>query len=382
MEALIAKADTEKRSLTDEEVTQYEGFETQLAQAKKDVEIRSRHNAYKSVSIQPKPLTANAKGDEVLERAFNDYLKTGMANADLVELRAQGSGSTAGGYTIPAGFGNKLIEVQKSFGGVRSVAEVITTAQGNSLSYPTNDDTSNSGSITAESANFANGADLVFGHVTLGAFKYTSQGAGSNLPLRVPVELAQDSAFDIGGLVAKKLGMRIARKQARDFAVGAGTTEPVGIMTTTSDSIKNAAVVNYAALNATLHDVDPIYRENGTWLFNDATLEVLEALVDGQSRPLLLSNSNSGIASRVGQGTLLGHPYVIDQGIVTASGTNYIAFGDMNEAYIIRDVAGVTVVANPYSRAEFGEIEYTAWARSDATIKNRSAYATVKDATP
>lgn len=70
----------------------------------------------------------------------------------------------------------------------------------------------------------------MFSEKVLGAFKYVAPGAG-NLPLRVSVELLQDSAFDIQGLVERKLGERIGRRQALDWVTGNGTIEPFGIDT-------------------------------------------------------------------------------------------------------------------------------------------------------
>ena len=41
-----------------------------------------------------------------------------------------------GGYTVPTTVGSSLIESLKDFGGMRSVAEVIATATGNPMSFP------------------------------------------------------------------------------------------------------------------------------------------------------------------------------------------------------------------------------------------------------
>jgi HK97 family phage major capsid protein len=112
--------------------------------------------------------------------------------------------------------------VRKSFGGFAAEVETLDTGTARRWSTRAVDDTANLGGITAESAAITSGADLVFGTVTLGAYKYTSAGAGSNLPLRVPVELLQDSAFDVESLVARKLGERIARAQAAHWVTGTG----------------------------------------------------------------------------------------------------------------------------------------------------------------
>ena len=41
---------------------------------------------------------------------------------------------------------------------------------------------------------------------------------------------------------------------------------------------------------------------------------------------------------------------------------------------MIRRVTNLTVVVNPYTRANFGQVEYTAWERADGIVQNRNAY--------
>lgn len=366
------------RSLTDEEVQRYEELEGQLKTTQKDVEVRSRQAAYMTPTTAPLVVTgAKGKEDDTLERAFNHYLRTGVANQDITELRAQSVGTdSAGGYLVPDVMRDKLIEKRKAFGGIAAAAEEITTSGGETLRWPTLDDTSNAGVIAAEgTAPASGGADLVFGEKTLGAFKYIAPGA-SNLPLRVSVELLQDSAFDIEGLVTRKLGERIARKQASDWVNGAGTTLPFGITTGTAGTAFTSAGITYAELVAAVHEVDPEYRENAKWAFNDATLAKIETLVDGQGRPLL-NMSTDGISGGPTNKTLLGYPVVIDQAFATYTdgGTNkWGVFGDISAGYVIRRVKDLTLIVNPYARANEGQVEYTLWARADGTVQDPNAF--------
>jgi HK97 family phage major capsid protein len=234
--------------------------------------------------------------------------------------------------------------------------------------------------IVAEHATGTNGADIVFGTATLGAYRYLSIGAG-NLPLRVSVELLQDAAFDVQGLVSRVLGKRIARKQAKDFIRGTGSGMPLGIdYVVPNQNLATANPVTYAKLLAAVHGIDPDYRAGASWLMNDASLATIEGVVDTTGRPLLQRLSESGIAGRPSAGTLLGYPVVIDQAmpdIANATGVELdgaVIFGDLREAYVIREVKDVTLVVDPYTRAAYGEVQFTAWARADGTIQDRNAY--------
>jgi HK97 family phage major capsid protein len=372
--------DGSQRSLTDEEIKRYEDLEVKLAAARKDVEIRARQAAYQTVppaNIQ----VGTAATDDTLERAFESYLRTGQANQDITELRAQQVGTDSeGGYLVPPGFRQKLVEVQKAFGGLAAEVDSFSTSTGNTLEFPSLDDTANEGSITAEEAAFADGDDLAFGTVAMGAFKYTSSGAGTTTPLRVSVELLQDSEFDIQGLVSKALGTRIARKQADDWVNGTGTTLPNGIANsglTTDETLAVEATITYTELMDLEAGLDPAYEQNAKWLMNKATWTAVRKLVDDNGRPLIFDQAASGMGGRP-EKTLLGYPVVIDQAMidVTQDGVDghFLALGDLKEAYVIRRVSNLVVIVNPWTRANNGQVEYVAWERADGNIQNRSAY--------
>ena len=388
LQAIMDAADG--RSFTDEEVTRYEGLETELAAVRRSNEMRARNTAYNTpVNGGGAPaFIPGGRKPETLDAAYEAYLRTGQPNADISGLRVtneQGEGgSAAGGYTVPAGFRQKLVEVRKSFGGFSSEVDGFTTGNGQAVDYPSLDDTANQGTITPENAAATGGADLVFGTVNLGAIKYTSSGA-NDAPLRVPVELLQDSAFDIAGLVARKLGERIARKQAPDWVTGSGAGQPKGILAsslTQDRDLDTADTPDYEDLVEFQDLLDEAYDGNAKWLMRKNTWTQLRLLVDLAGRPLIQS-STEGIAGRPAR-VLLDKPVIIDEAVPalsSASVTLCMAYGDFREAYVIRRVSNLAVVVNPYTRASYGQVEYTAWERADGTIQNRSAYKILRNNT-
>lgn len=377
MQAIVDGA--EERSMTDEEVSEYETLETELAKANKTAEIRSRQAAYSAPTPEslgiPTFNIGNAIGTEEdsLERAFDSYLRTGIENADLQELRAQSTGNSAGGYTVPQTFRSKLVDVRSRFGGIANAVETFNTADGRPVNYPTLNDTANAGEIVAENGSASGGADMTFGEVTLGSFKYMAPGTGSN-PLAVSVELLADSEFDIAGLVSRQLGQRVARAQANHFVNGAGTTEPVGITTPASTAFD----LTHSDLIDAIHSVDPDYRDSAVWAFNDATLAEVRKLVDNNDRPLWQPEATSGIGTLPG-GMLLGFPVVIDQAFADGPNTatpvdKWGVFGDLREGFVIRRIGSPTIIADPYTGASVGQVRYTIWDRADSNVQNAAAY--------
>lgn len=378
LQAIIDEADAAGGDLTDEQVARYEELEGQLKRARQREEIEKRHAAYTAVKPGQVVTGAAPKKDDTLERAFSHYLRTGKENADLVELRAQGEANgSEGGYLVPDEFRNKLVDRMKAFGGIANVVEEISTSTGAPLSWPTVDDTGNVGEIVAEGGTFASGADLVFGTANLGAYKYMA-GGGSAAPLRVSVELLQDAAFDVEGLVSRKLGERIGRIQSTHLVTGTGSGQPQGIVDgLTGVQLAANTAVTYADLLEFIHSVDPAYRENGRWAFNDASLQVLRGILDENGRPLV-KNGDDGVNSAPGGETLLGYPVTIDQAFPdlnkSSATQNWGVFGDLREGYVVRRVRDVVIIVNPWTRAANGQVEYTAWARMDAVQQNTNAY--------
>ena len=379
MDAIVeaAKADSD-RALTSDELTKYGALEDELKAVKETKETFARHEARKSpiVTGAPALIKASPKGDEALEFAFAEYLRTGQKNMDITQLYSQNEGSdSAGGYTVPPGFRTKLTERLVAFGGLRGEAEAIDTGSGNPIQWPTVDDTSAARSdVVAEGGTSAAGADITFGTATLGAYRYAATGA-SNSPIKVSFELLQDSAFDVASYVARALGTRIARKQAVDLMQGSGSSEPQGLLygTHTGDvALASGDAITLAKLQALVHALDPAYRIGAKFIFNDATAMEIEQILDGNDRPVLVSSLTGAAGTIDASKGLLGYPVVIDQAAPDkANQVNFAAFGNLREAYIVRNVRDVQVLVNPY--ASTGFIVYDAWARMDGAIQNPNA---------
>lgn len=370
------------RSLTDEEVAKYEGLETELKTVQRTEAIRTRNAAYNSVVIPagvPRQIVPQKEDDQVA--GLRNYLLTGKVNQDLRVSNAQSEGVLSeGGYLVPDIFRQKLVERLKMFGGIASAATRYTTGNGNPTEWPTIDDTANVGEIVQEGNTFSAGADVVFGSNSLGAYSYMTGGAGST-PLRVSRELIQDTAFDITEMLTRLLATRIGRIQAVHWATGTGVGQPLGLFTGLTP-VQNAANtgIAYGDLVSAIHSVDPLYRPNARWVFNDKTMGIIEKIVDGQGNPIYRGR-DANMALGLNESTLLGYPILIDQAVSDITNNSptiqWGAFGDIGQGYVIRDVLGVELLVNPYSRMANRQVEFTAWARADGTQQDTNAYVTL-----
>jgi len=307
--------------------------------------------------------------------AFRNYLRYGFSGLaeeerEIMIARQQSLGQAAvralaagtdasGGYTVPEGFYNTLMEAQLQFGGMRRArTTIITTDSGNDLPMPTENDTSNTGEIIGENQQH-NAADPTFGVVTLGSYLYSSK------IVRVSVQLLQDSAFNIDDYLARKLGIRIGRITNTHFTTGDGSSKPSGVVTgaTSGVTAASASTIADTELIDLEHSVDGAYRQNAEFMMRDSTLKVLKKLKDGNSRLLWVP----GIALRQPD-TILGYPFIVNNDVAAiAASAKTILFGDFS-TYHIRDVRGVTLLRLTERYADYAQVGFLAFSRHDGAL--------------
>jgi HK97 family phage major capsid protein len=271
---------------------------------------------------------------------------------------------TGGGYTVPQGFYDQLMDAQKAYGGMTDAAFVFDTASGNALPIPTDNDTTNSGAILGENVQVGT-QDITFGAVTMNAYVYTSK------LVLVSNQLLQDTAFNLDAWLSGKLGTRIARAINTHFTTGTGTGQPNGVVTAgtlgytagNSTTSGETTAITYDDLVELEHSVDPAYRKNARFMMSDTALKVVKKLKDGIGRPLWMA----GLAVKEPD-TINSYPYVINQDMaVPAASAKTVLFGDFTN-YFIRRVAGVQVLRLTERYADYNQVGFLAFQRWDGQL--------------
>lgn len=290
---------------------------------------------------------------------------------DFAHIRNTMSTTTGseGGFTVATEVASSVIDALKAYGGMRTVADVFSTVQGNPMSFPTSDGTAEEGEVIAENAT-ATDADVVFGTVGLPVYKFSSK------VVTVPIELLQDSSIDVEAYVRQRLVQRLGRITNRMFTTGTGTGQPNGVVTastvgvTAANGTSQVTAVLYDSLVNLQHSVDPAYREGGaaSWMFNDTTLREIRKMKDSQNRPIFVPgyevSSPGGMPDR-----LLGSTIVINQNVANmAASARSILFGDF-KGYKIRDVMAVSLFRFDDSAfMKKGQIGFLGWMRSGGNL--------------
>lgn len=352
-----------------------------------DIDRIERHEALEAEMAASRGTIAGAKAGGKQEdgtaderkakhsEAFDLYLRHGLEGLNPeqrsilqatfqrdTESRAPQTVTTSGGgYLIPEGFSGQLEESLKAYGGVEQACDVFETGTGNPLPWPTVDDTGQTGALLAINTAAAEQA-VAYGVVDFGAYKFSSK------LVLVPVELMQDSAFDLNGHLAGVLGTRLGRVHNTYETTGTGTSQPQGIVTGASSGVTaaSATAITYDELLDLEHSVDPAYRSKAFgagYMFNDATLKKIRQLKDGEGRPLWQPGITGGAPD-----TINGYGYTINQDMASiATGTKPILFGALKK-FKVRKVKGFTLLRLVERYAEFHQVGFLAFTRMDSRM--------------
>lgn len=380
---ILATADKENNGkMTEEQDVRYNKFEAE------DVELGKR--IQREESLEARQAEADAQegrkvdatkeerkaietAEEITKRAsktFGKYLRNGFEGLDskqkeaFIELRAQGKDTASeGGYTVPVHLANKIEKALLDVSGARQIANVMKTATGALINFPTNNDTGNVGVLLAE--NIAAGEqDTVFSSKPIESYTYTSK------MVRVSNRLIEDSDFDIMDYIAGIGAERIGRGTNAAFTTGDGSGKPEGFITGASTGLTAAGTtaITFDELISLEHTIDPSYRRTGNsgskFTFNDATFAAIKKLKDGDGNYLWLApNGRDGAA-----GTILGYQYVVNQSMASmATGLIPVAFGDFSK-FLVRDSGTPSILRLKERFAEYDQTAFLMFSRHDSVV--------------
>lgn len=383
----ILSRSNEHATLSAEDRASYDAAEVRLDELTTEIDREERHAANERLLAETSPASGpdlegrgTAPSDEErYARAFESYVRRGVEGVAAedralfqagfdAELRAQSSGTTTtGGYSVPQGFWAKVTETMKAYGGLLTVANVLETDSGNTIPWPTVDDTANVGAILSENTQIT-GQDITFGQNSLSAYTYTSK------LILASFQFLQDTGIDAEAFIARQVGIRIGRAVAAHLASGTGTGQPQGVTnfaTGKTGTTGQTTSITYDDLVDLIHSVDPAYRTAGAcnWAMADSSLKVIRKIKDTQGRPLWEPSVQAGTPDN-----LLGYGVVVDNGIpVMAANAKSVAFGDFNSGLVVRQVRGGQLLRLTERYADFLQVGFFGFTRLDARIDDAAA---------
>ena len=292
----------------------------------------------------PAPKAIEVSIDDHVKRLVRAVHAQGRSIQDMEYMDLVKGTTTAGGFTVPTTFAARLYEHLVERAALRRTrAEVLTTSSGENIQVPKTTSHGADGTIVAEGGALPE-ADPAFGQVTLGAYKYGKL-------VQVSTELAQDTAIDLLGYVARAAGLALGQGSGAHFVTGTGTAggggaQPEGVMTniTTGKQLPTGNTAGFTTAGTAadslfdmIHSLVSGYRQRGEWLMNDVTLAAARKIRDTTNQYLWVPGLTAGQPD-----TLLGYPVITDPNVaVFAASAKVAAFGDFSLYYTIRDVDSV-----------------------------------------
>lgn len=246
--------------------------------------------------------------------------------------------TTAGGYTVPTGFVNKLQQhLFEAAGILQTNAQIIQSDSGENLPFPKT--TSHGSAVLLTEGAALSENDAAFGQITLNAYKF-------GVLIQVSRELIQDTAVDLLGYLGQQAGTNIGLAADGYFVTGTGSSQPQGIANSPTAGKTGATGQTLTVIANDLvdlyHSIITGYRANAYWVMNDASAAIIRKIRD--------DTGGTGLGNFLWQpglvagqpDTIFNRPVITDPNMAVMAANAYsIAFGDFNNYYVVRQVRQV-----------------------------------------
>lgn len=372
---------TELNEQHDRAMAEYDRLEARIAREQKLAEREAELNAAddRRPNGEDRAVIPGASEKTDAEKyadAFRAFVRGGRSSLSAeqrgvlkqYEDRAQSVGTpSAGGYLVPVIFQEELVKSLKAWGPMLDpgVTRMLTTATGAALTFPTMNDTANTGALIAENTQVSL-AEIAFGTKTIDAFKYTSG------VVLVSDELLQDSVLDVEAIIRDAMSERIGRIANTHLTTGDGSSKPNGIVAAaTAVEGSDDVTVTFDDMIDLEHSIDPAYRSDPSckWMFNDSTLKALRKLKDLEGNYIWQpADVRAGAPAQI-----LGYGYAINQAVASiGASAKPVVFGAFNK-YIVRNVKEFAIKRLVERYADYGQVGFIGFTRFDGELLDAAA---------
>ena len=240
------------------------------------------------------------------------------------------------GAPVPTSFYEEIILKARLVGPMLSTSTVITTAGGENLQIP-RVNTYSAATIAAEAGAIGESDPAFSAFITMGAFKFSYL-------VQVSREMIEDSGVDILGFLADQVGQGIGFNVNNALTVGTGTTQPNGIVNSSTLGITGGTGTSGAFTADNL--IDLAYSVDGAarmlpgagYMMNGKSIGAVRKLKDTAGNYVFSPSLAVGVPD-----TLLGFPLNENPAMADpATSAKSVIFGHL-PSYYVRQVGGIRV---------------------------------------
>ncbi|WP_085552144.1 phage major capsid protein [Azospirillum agricola] len=316
-------------------------------------------------------------------KAFGQFFRKGV-DANLRDLEVKAKLNTQsdpdGGYVVPVEMESGIDRVLGTMSSMRSVATVRSIGAA-AYKKLVNVGGATSGWVGENSGRPETATPRLIG-LEFGMKELYAQPAATQTML-------DDASMNIEQWLADEVSIEFAEQEGAAHISGNGVDEPRGLLS--YDKVANAdhawgklgfvvsgGAAGFAASSPSDAFLDLIYalkrgyRQNASWLMNDATVGKIRKFKDGQGNYLWQPSVLAGEPA-----SFMGYPLVDDDNMPdVAAGAFPIAFGDFKRGYLILDRVGVRVLRDPFTSKP--NILFYTTKRTGGGVQNFEAFKLLK----
>jgi HK97 family phage major capsid protein len=317
MDAIINKAKTETRSITDEENNEFNQHKTEVERI--DNTLAAEEAAKQFTASQQTTTTAKQSAEEE-KRSLEEGNFLKFIRGEERALDVAGNGGI-----IPESISARIIERVRELCPIYQFATVFNV--GGDLIFPKWDGTQ----ITT--AYVADMAQLTASNGNFTTVKMQNFIAGTLT--QISRSLMNRTDFNLVGFITEKVSQSVAQFLERELLLGVGgTTAATGIFTdpdVTAITAGSATALTIDDLIKTQMAIPEPFQNGASWIMNRSIFQGIRLLKDTTGVPLLNRDLTNGYGW-----TLLGRPVSLSENApgTLATGLNVLTYGDYSGLYV------------------------------------------------
>lgn len=351
MEALVGKADTENRAMSEEETAQFDAAEAEIRAIDETLDRAQRARNVMTVE-SPSTVEERAAAEE---KAFADYVL-----GKVSELRAGEQNMSMGnnGAIIPTSIANRIIKAVRDRCPILAGATIYNVK--GTLKVPVWGKANTTHDIAV-------GYQTEFTDITADSGAFTSIDLGGYLAgalVLIGRSVENNGAFNVVDFIVAQMAEEIATWIEGQLLAGTGSSAAQGALnTTTAVTAASSTAVTADELIELQASVKQAYQQRACWTMHPTTFTALRKLKDNNGRYLLQDDITGEFPYR-----LLGKPvYLSDNMPEMAASAKAILYGDYSGLSVnFRENISIEVLREKYATQH--AIGVVAWFEFDSKV--------------
>lgn len=297
------------------------------------------------------------------KRAFKEWFRTGQVSTEnrafirTEEQRDLGTGAisgpiTGGNVLVPTGFDPVLHNALKNYGQIVGAVGQLATSGGGPIQVATANDTTAGMTVIGQAVAVSENDPAVAG------FTSNTDTLTSGV-VKISNQLLQDAEFDLDSWIQTTFGTRYYRGLSQMIAQG-NSSNIAALASTLGATSANSTAVGYLDLVSLFGSLDAAYVQNASFVMSSTTRASLMGIISTTGQPILQTDVAGNPFN-----ALFGRPIVISEYQQSvAAGNSPILFGDLKEAYVLRQAGGFAIKRLVELYAATNETGYILYARA------------------